>query len=173
MTVGDQALMRATFAQLTALGDGPFKLGRDVTNVAKDKRKRYSSDLDAAPAVLPAGSVWVLSRYSEVWDFWCKSIDTRVRFHVRIVDVEGVGLAWAGHADGSMVDVTSRAVLAALEPTERTVETARAALENSLRSWVSGWDILSKLHEQGKISLADIDTAVEAVEAVEAEKGRA
>lgn len=115
MTVGDQALMRATFAQLTALGDGPFKLGRDVTNVAKDKRKRYSSDLDAAPAVLPAGSVWVLSRYSEVWDFWCKSIDTRVRFHVRIVDVwTPAASAPRGHrarAGATLAELAGRDVL--------------------------------------------------------------
>ena len=159
MTTGDLDLMRATFAKLTALGEGPFTLAVDVANVAKDKRKRHSSDLDAAPAILPAGSTWVLSKYGDTCWFWCKKHDVRARFQVR----EDDGIAWYGADDHSKGAVVARAILDALRATPRTIESVRASIENSALSTARGWDLITKLHEQGKISLDDIEAAAEAV----------
>lgn len=161
MTTGDPKLMRETFLRIEALGDGPFVLAADVANGAKDKRVRHSSYLDGAPAVLPAGSTWVLSRYSESAEYWSKSLDLRIRFDIR--EPAGIGIAWSGYTDDSKSAIVARAFLAALRPTGKTLDTVRAEIEHSSLSLTRGWDLLTKLYEQGKFSLDDVEAAAEAV----------
>lgn len=46
--------------RLLAMPEGPYLLGAEIENAAKDKRKRHGNQLDAGPDRFDAGSRWIL-----------------------------------------------------------------------------------------------------------------
>lgn len=148
----------AAAAKLTALVGRCARTTCDVANPCSDKRVRWGSDLDAAPAVIPAGTLVAITRanwgggvrYGRLM-FELALGQTRVAFDGSDGEVL-VGGTWGDHDD------VGRDLIDALGEPERSWEALCASRESG---GLSGWTrrALRHLVESGRLSLEEVEAA--------------
>lgn len=151
---------RAAYAKLHALAGTAVRLTRDVQNPCADRRVRWSRGLDAAPAVIPAGTL-VAVEGSEA-RFTLRFDATQVAWlSYRNLDCHAYALPGGGSEAEQRV---ARDLLDALGAPERTWEALCASRE---AVGYSGWArrTLRHLVESGRLTLNEVEAACIAAEA--------
>ena len=137
--------------------DGMYRLARDVPNPARDKRRRYGSDVDAGPEVYPANQAVLVERIRS-GEVVLKVGKTSVRFHVH--EIPGAdACALPGAAGGPKGERVAIDLLDALSPAERSWDALAYAIDR--KTGGGGWArrALRRLVESGKITLDDVERA--------------
>lgn len=147
---------RAAYAKLHALAGTAVRLTRDVQNPCADSRVRWSRGLDAAPAVIPAGTLVAVER-------------SKARFTLRFDATQVVWFFYYNlncHPGGGSEaeQRVARDLLDALGAPERTWEALCASRE---AVGYSGWArrTLRHLVESGRLTLNEVEAACIAAEA--------
>lgn len=152
---------RAAYAKLRALAGTSVRLTRDVPNPCVDKRVRWSRDLDAAPAVIPAGTL-VAVEGSEEARFTLRFDGTQVAWLPYLAGFAGAPYALPGGGSEAERRV-ARDLLDALGAPERTWDALCASRE---AVGYSGWArrTLRHLVESGRLTLDEVEAACIAAE---------
>ena len=154
---------RAAYAKLRRLAGTSVRLTRDVQNPCVDKRVRWSRNLDAAPAVIPAG-VLVAVEGSEEARFTLRFGDWQVAwlpcFSLDRLAYDPCALPGGGSEAERRV---ARDLLDALGAPERTWDALCASRE---AVGYSGWErrTLRHLVASGRITLDEVEAACIAAE---------
>lgn len=158
---------RLAYAKLTALAGKAVRLTRDVANPCVDRRVRWSDGLDAAPAVIPAGTLVTVveGREGREARFTLRFDGTQVAWLPCRSNLGFAGAPYALPGGGSGAERrVARDLLDALGAPERTWEALCASRE---AVGYSGWArrTLRHLVASGRLTLEEVEAASIAAEA--------